>query len=66
MIEVEEAEIEMEVVEEVELVLEKMVKVEEVAIVVEFVEAEIAVVKVKGNIEMVEVIGGGGSGGWLR
>ena len=62
----EEAEIEMEVVEEVELVLEKMVKVEEVAIVVEFVEAEIAVVKVKGNIEMVEVIGGGGSGGWLR
>ena len=53
-------------VEEVELVLEKMVKVEEVAIVVEFVEAEIVVVKVKGNIEMVEVIGGGGSGGWLR
>lgn len=56
----EEAEIEMVVAKEVDEVWGKMVNVEKVTIVVEFVEVEVVAVKVEVSTLTVEVRGGGG------
>ena len=56
----EEAEIEMVVAKEVDEVWGKMVNVEKVTIVVEFVEVEVVAVKVEESTLTVEVRGGGG------
>ena len=56
----EEAEIEMVVAKEADEVWGKMVNVEKVTIVVEFVEVEVVAVKVEVSTLTAEVRGGGG------
>lgn len=51
------------VVEQVELIWEKVLEAEEVIIVIESVDVEVVVVEVEMNMLMVEVVGGGSSDG---